>query len=355
MNMNRKILILAACAWAVTSVQAQKITAQTEVVDCGSVVYEHPVTVKFEMQNSGFAPLVIQDVKTSCGCTSVEFPRTSIPAGDGFSVSATYDARQLGHFLKDVAIYSNASDKPFYLTIRGVVVEEVVDFAGEYPYTLADVKADKHDLEFDDVNRGDMPMDKIHIMNGGTKAITPTVMHLPDYLKAIVSPTIIAPGRQGTVSIILDSKKLRDYGLTQTSVFLGMFPGDKVSPEKEISVSAVLLPAFTELTESQLVNGPKIKLSRENVDIDFGKRSKKTESITIENAGHMILDISSLQMFTTGLKLKLNKTRLLPGESAVLKITAEAKQLRSVRTRPRVLMITNDPTKPKVVIHLNVK
>ena len=103
------------------------------------------------------------------------------------------------------------------------------------------------------------------------------------------------------------------------------------------------------------MNGPKIKLSRENVDIDFGKRSKKTESITIENAGHMILDISSLQMFTTGLKLKLNKTRLLPGESAVLKITAEAKLLRSVRTRPRVLMITNDPTKPKVVIYLNVK
>lgn len=355
MNMKRIKILLAVCTAAVVQVQAQKITAQTEIVDCGNVLYEHPVTVKFEMQNSGYAPLIIEDVKTSCGCTSAEFPHTPIPAGDAFTVTATYDARQLGHFLKDVAIYSNAPENPHYLTIRGVVVEEVVNFSGEYYYTLADVRADKHDIEFDDVNRGDMPMEKIHIMNNGSKAITPTVMHLPDYLNAIVSPTIIAPGRQGTVSITLDSKKLRDYGLTQTTLYLGMFPGDKVSPEKEISVSAVLLPAFTELTESQLANGPKIQLSRENVDIDFGKKSKKTETINIQNVGHMIMDISSLQMFTNGLQVKLNKTRLLPGESAVLKITADARILRSSRTKPRVLMITNDPNKSKVVININVK
>lgn len=355
MMMNKKTILLALCAWATIHVQAQKITAKTDVIDCGSVLYERPVTVKFEMQNSGFAPLTIKSIKTSCGCTSVEYPHSSIPAGDGFTISATYDARQLGHFMKDVGIYSNASDKPYYLSIRGIVVEELVDYEGTYDFTLADVKADKNDIEFDDVTRGDMPMEKIHIMNSGTKSITPTVMHLPDYLNAIVSPTTIAPGRQGTVSILLDSRKLRDYGLTQTSVFLGMFPGDKVAPEKEITVSAVLLPAFTELTESQLVNAPEILLSRESVDIDFGRKSKKTEIVTISNVGKTPLEIQSLQMFTSGLKVKLNKTHIKPHETATLKITAEAKVLRNVRTKPRVLMITNAPVAPKLVIPLNVK
>lgn len=62
-----------------------------------------------------------------------------------------------------------------------------------------------------------------------------------------------------------------------------------------------------------------------------------------------------MQMFTTGLKVRLNKSKLDPGESAKLKITAYKKQLKSARSRPRVLMITNDPTKPKVVIHVKVK
>lgn len=62
-----------------------------------------------------------------------------------------------------------------------------------------------------------------------------------------------------------------------------------------------------------------------------------------------------MQMFTTGLKVRLNKSKLDPGESAKLKITAYKKQLKSARSRPRVLMITNDPDKPKVVIHVKVK
>ena len=77
--------------------------------------------------------------------------------------------------------------------------------------------------------------------------------------------------------------------------------------------------------------------------------------IDIVNTGHSILEISSLQMFTAGLKLSLNKTRILPGDIAKLKITADEKQLKNVKAAPRVLMITNDPKQAKVVITVNVK
>jgi len=353
--MNKKIIILSLLALATLNASAQKIKAKSEVIDCGSVMYEQPVTVKFELQNTGTSALKISEVRTSCGCTQVDYPKVSIPGGDAFTVSATYDARQLGHFMKDIGIYSNASDKPLYLSIRGVVVEEVVDFAGQYNYTLGGVKADKDNIEFDDVNRGEMPVQKIHIMNSSPNAINPTVMHLPNYLKATVSPSTIAPGRQGVVTLMLDSRHLRDLGLTQTSVFLGMFPGDKISPEKEIPVSAVLLPGFTEMTESQLAEAPQMKLSAENIDFEFNGKNKKSTTILIENVGHSELDIRSLQMFTIGLKVKLNKSRLLPNEQAKLKITADARELKRARSKPRVLMITNDPMKSKVIIYINAK
>jgi len=55
-----------------------------------------------------------------------------------------------------------------------------------------------------------------------------------------------------------------------------------------------------------------------------------------------------------GLQLSLNKTKLAPGEYAKLKITAVERDLRLVKS-PRILMITNDPNRPKVIIEVKTE
>ena len=334
---------------------AQRISAKNEIIDCGNVLYESPVTVKFELTNKG-NELNIDQVRVSCGCTTVDYPRQTIHRGDPFTVTATYDARQLGHFEKEVALFCNSSTKPFYLKMRGVVVEEANDFTGNFSYKVGGLMVDKNDVEFDDVNRGDYPVQLIHIRNNTAETVSPVIMHLPSYITATVSPTHIAPGKTGVASLKLDSRKLRDLGLTQTSVFLGKKPGEKVSLDKEISVSAVLLPDFDNMSETQLANAPKINLSETTLDLgSFGDKSSKSGIIFIDNTGRSELDIRSMQMFTSGMSVKLNKSKLKPGEQAKLKITVNKKLLRSARSKPRVLMITNDPTQPKVVVKVKVK
>ena len=353
--MNKKTILAFVLAVVSLDMSAQRISAKQEVIDCGSVLYETPVTAKFELRNKG-SELVIDTVRTSCDCVVAKYPEGTIAKGDNFTVEVTFDSRQLGHFYKEAAIYSNASDKPFYLTMKGVVVDHLADYSGVYDYTLGSVRTDKNNIEFDDVNLGETPVEKIHIVNSGSESVTPVVMHLPNYLTASVSPTTIAPGHTGVATITLNSAKLRSYGLTQSSVYLGMFPGDKVSDDKEISVSAVLLPEFRNMSETQRRNAPVMKMSAETLELgSFDDKDEKSGTIMIENQGRSRLVISSMQMFTTGLKVRLNKSRLDPGESAKLKITAYKKQLKNARSRPRVLMITNDPNKSKVVIHVNVK
>lgn len=339
---------------AATGVSAQEITAVHQTVDCGGVRFNQPVTVNFELKNRG-QQLQISDVRPDCGCTTVNFPRQPIGDGESFVISATYDARQMGHFNKQLAVYSNASSKPYYLTMKGVVAAGDVSFSGGYPVSLGDVKADANHVEFDDVNRGEMPLKRIHLMNNSHQAVSPVVMHLPDYLIANVSPTTIPAGKQGVLELTLNSSKVHDYGLTQTNVYLGMKPGDKVSADKEIEVSVVLLPAFNELTEDELRNAP--RLSIDNTVLDLGKigKKKKTGTINLENVGKSELDISSLQMFTAGLSVQLSKSKLRPGEKATLKITADSKAMKNIRTEPRVLMITNDPKNPKVIINVKAQ
>lgn len=342
-------------AIATSGISAQEITAVHQTVDCGGVRFNQPVTVNFELRNKG-QQLQISDVRPDCGCTTVDFPRQPIGDGESFVISATYDARQMGHFSKQIAVYINASQKPYYLTLKGVVAEGDLSFSGGYPVMLGDIKADVNHVEFDDVNRGEMPLKRIHLMNSSHQAVSPVVMHLPDYLRANVSPTTIPAGKQGVVELTLNSNNVHDFGLTQTSVYLGMKPGDKVGPGKEIEVSVVLLPAFNELTEDELRNAPRLKIDNTTLELGrFGGKKKKSGTITLENVGKSELDITSLQMFTAGLSVQLSKSKLHVGDKATLKITAESKALKNIRTEPRVLMITNDPKNPKVVINVKVE
>ncbi len=352
----KKYILMPLLAMAACPLFAQRITTSTEVIDCGQVMYNQPVTATFKLQNKGREDLMIQEVETSCGCTQADYPRQAIGGGKDFTVSATYDARQLGHFVKQILVFSNGSKEPLMLTLRGVVVTEITNYNGNYAYQMGVLKTDTTSIEFDDVNRGDRPTAEIHILNTSNQSVHPVVMHLPAYLTAEVSPSVISTGRGGVVKFTLDSQKLRDFGLTQTSVYLGANPGEKVSDEKEIDVSAVLLPGFQTMTQEQLEKAPQLELSQENLDLGaFAGKSKKKGEIEIKNVGQGELDIRSLQMFTNGLQVSLNKMTIQPGETAKLKVTAESKILKNrTKTRPRVLMITNDPRRPKVVVHINV-
>lgn len=355
--MMKRINILMLSSLLALSASAQKITTQHKLIDCGQVVFRHPVTSEFKMKNDGNRALRISEVKKSCGCTSVEYPTQNIAPGEEFVVKMTYDAKQMGTFIKQLLLYSNASGEPYMLTMQGKVVEQMSDFSGSYDYMLGALKADVQEIEFDDVNRGDRPVQRIHIFNPTDETMEPVVMHLPSYLSAQVSPSKLAPHHGGEVTIVLDSKKLRDFGLNQTSIYLGERPGDKVSSEKEITASAVLLPDFDNMTEAQKESAPKIVLSTTNLNLgSFDGKKKLKGEIVISNEGKSTLDIRSMQMFNIGMQVALNKSHLKPGETAKLKITVIASDLAKAKVKnPRVLMITNDPNQAKVLIRIVIK
>lgn len=337
------------------ALHAQQVETITGNVDCGKVLYERPVTAEFELRNSGAHPLRILDVRTSCGCTDADYPKQDVAPGASFTVKLTFDSRMLGRFNKSALVFVNSIEKPFQLAMTGTVVQELEDYSVEYPYAIGDLLVDKNVLEFDDVNKGDRPEQVLSVFNNGTAAAHPALLHLPSYLTAVSTPSQLKPGQGGRIIVTLNSSLLRDYGLTQTTIYLGSRPGEKVSDNKEIPVSAVLLPGFDNLNEAQRKYGPKLELSAETLEIDFAGKKRKTSAVVITNKGRSALNINSLQLFTSGVKVTLPKRTLQPGESTKLKVTANREELKRVKGRPRVLMITNDPARPKVAIEIKTQ
>lgn len=354
-NIVNKILSLVAIAlMSINTANAQDLKITSPIYDCGQVSFRSPVTTTFTLHNNTSHNVKIKEILTSCGCTKAVPSATTVESGQDVTISATYDAKQLGHFQKDLWVYQEGSAKPIELSIRGVVVTEVKDWSGSYPYTLGKIRCDQTDVEFDDVSKGFRPTREIHILNSTGETIEPQVMHLPAYLSATVSPSRIAPDHAGLVRITLNSSKLRDTGLTQTSLYLGAFPGDKISADKTIDASVILLPSFGAMDDQTLNSSPVVELSSTVLKKSemSGKPKKLKGEITISNTGHSQLNISSLQMFTTGLQVSLGKSKLNPNESTKLKVIADDTQLQQLKSRPRILMITNDPRQPKVIIEI---
>ena len=361
--MKKNIITLLAVAMMLP-VSAQRIATKNDIVDCGDILYRKPVTVQFYLTNKSSKRLKIYSVKPDCGCVVVKTPR-EVSGKKDFIITATYDAKTLGIFEKAIEVKSNASDAPLYLKLRGRVSRDIKDYSDTYPYKMGSIRVNKSELVFDDVNNGDTPTQEIGIINTGGRTYTPTLMHLPSYLTAYASPATLLPGEEGKIMVTLDSKKLHNMGLTQSNVYVSRFSGDKVSDETAISVSAVLLPDLSKWQTGNTDMAPQLKItdkdntaySLEHPYIDFGEFGNKSslkKTIEIVNEGKSTLEISSLQMFTSGMKVVLNKRSIEPGQSTDLKITIDSELITS-KVAPRILMITNDPIHPKLTIGIRWK
>lgn len=67
----------------------------------------------------GEAPLVINDVITSCGCVAVEYSKEPVQPGRKLNLKIKYQAEHPEHFNKTITVYCNAKGSPFHLTIGG--------------------------------------------------------------------------------------------------------------------------------------------------------------------------------------------------------------------------------------------
>lgn len=84
---------------------------------------ENPAT--FIVTNTGKNDLVIEDVATSCGCTTAEKPEKPIKPGQSDKISVVFHPKpgQLKDQKKSVTITANTDPKMTVLTIQGFVVE----------------------------------------------------------------------------------------------------------------------------------------------------------------------------------------------------------------------------------------
>ena len=95
----------------------------TTEIACGDIEYGSKDLFIFEFVNKAKRPAIINDVQTSCGCTTAEKPLGEIKKRGKGKISVSYDTYRLGPFTKTITVSSTVG-LPIVLTISGNVLPE---------------------------------------------------------------------------------------------------------------------------------------------------------------------------------------------------------------------------------------
>ena len=100
---------------------APTIEFEELVHEFGTIIQGGDGTFEFIFENTGKEPLIINNVKSSCGCTKPEWSAEPVKKGQKSSVKVGYNTRLVGPFTKTITVYSNANNAIVTLTIKGTV------------------------------------------------------------------------------------------------------------------------------------------------------------------------------------------------------------------------------------------
>ncbi len=118
---------------------AQTITFDKTTYDYGNIKPSSDGTRFFTVTNTGDKPLVLSNVKASCGCTTPEFKTDPIMPGKSAQIKVGYNTAINGGFNKMIEVFSNdPANSRSVIYIKGNVDPNAPD---PKPLTPAELKA----------------------------------------------------------------------------------------------------------------------------------------------------------------------------------------------------------------------
>lgn len=124
-------ILLAIVVVFTANAQSQKSTStQAEITftemehDYGEVVKGGDGMCEFIYKNTGKAPLMLTNVRSSCGCTIPSWSKEPLMPGKTAKIKVKYNTNNVGNINKSITVESNASNGRVVLKIKGKVINK---------------------------------------------------------------------------------------------------------------------------------------------------------------------------------------------------------------------------------------
>ncbi|HOV12311.1 MAG TPA: DUF1573 domain-containing protein [Bacteroidales bacterium] len=105
----------------VPKVAGPEITFENLEHDYGTITQGGNGDCVFKFKNTGNEPLILSDVRKSCGCTTPSWSKEPILPGQSGEIKVGYNTNNVGTFSKTITVISNATNANVTLIIKGTV------------------------------------------------------------------------------------------------------------------------------------------------------------------------------------------------------------------------------------------
>lgn len=350
------ILSFAFCASWAQDEPSSAMVFETYEWDFGPInEADGPVAHTFRFANISNNPIQIDNVATSCGCTTVQYSTEPIHGGDYGELTVVFDpARTDGRVFREVEIFTKDRRNYACLSIFADVTSIPMGLEQIYPHLLAGtVKTNAKRCNFGYITQGDNVTRIVRVANVGDKTAKLSVITTGNrYGMSVDCPESIEPQDVVSIHITYDIPKGKNYfGMARDTIWV---VADGAKSQEPIVVSAIRVEKF-----SDNENKPKPVMRIEPTYVDFGERAPGKiykETIVIENTGDTDLIFRNVET-TDGVAASIKTGDVIkPGKMYRKIVTVAITNSREPHTvtMGSINLTTNDPTRPFRELRLQV-
>ncbi len=309
-------------------------------------------TTTFKFTNKGSVPLVLSNVRASCGCTTPKWTREPVvPNGSG-EIQVSYDPKNRpGSFNKTVMVSSNAENGTTVLRVTGSVSEREKTVAELYPREIGALRVKTNHISFGRLTEDDVQTKDIELVNDTDKPVKVDFRTVPKHLVANVEPQTIPARAKGKLEVTYNAKEASTYGFASHRIYLSLDGSNDY--RASLGVSATIEEDFSNLSAEELERAPVAAFSEPAHDFgDMKQGDKKEHTFSLTNKGKSELIIRNVRSSCGCTAVAPSKKVIAPGESAPIKVTFDSRGKRG-RQSKSITVITNDPKAPTSMLRVS--
>jgi hypothetical protein len=245
--MLKKILfIVNASLLVVASALAQtgEIEFQENSIDFGLINEGVQAEHEFIFKNTGSAPVVISNVRASCGCTTPNWTREPVAPGGTGIIKASFNSQgRPGVFNKSITITSNAVESNKVIFIKGVVEtgSEKPEYTADELKKSPEHKIDKNEYNFGKIERGQKVVREFTVKNTGKNPLSISkAQSACNCIKYTLTPEVLEHNKSGKLEIVYSP-----YQDGQNRDIITLTTNDLKNPTIQISLVAEVVESLT--------------------------------------------------------------------------------------------------------------
>ncbi|MDR1226130.1 MAG: DUF1573 domain-containing protein [Prevotellaceae bacterium] len=307
------------------------------------------IAYSFEFTNTGKAPVIITDVKSSCGCTTPEWTKQPVLPGKTGFVKAIFDPKDRpGIFDKEITV--STKSEQVKLKITGEVIPKTKGTADIYPRTMGSLRLKSNNIPFSNIYNTATASETLAIINTGNTPLSIAFASVPEHITLSVQPQTLKANETGTITCVYNAFKKNDWGYVTDRV--GVTINGKSDKGYELTVSASVDEDFSAVNEA---NAPVAQFASRSITVEghVKQGDSKEFSISITNNGKSDLLIRKVTTNCDCISLAGNNpTNIKAGQAAELKATFNPGRLKG-KVNKTVTVITNAPKQFSTVVRVS--